>query len=181
MEWRDVKGWEEFYQISNTGEVRSKDRRIVVLDPWGEPGERNYRGRVLRKGKTPKGYELVSFTAPGRKRRYAYVHDLIAEAFIGPKPPGLEVCHDDGVPWHNWLYNLRYDTRAANSADRHRHGTMDVYDKGEAHRCAVLTEAAVHYIRAVRPHVTLQELADRYGVSTTTISMAEHGKTWRHI
>lgn len=46
------------------------------------------------------------------------------ETFVGLRPDGLEVCHNDGVHTNNQLTNLRYDTRRENLRDRVRHGTF---------------------------------------------------------
>src|SRR3546814_4878852 len=89
---------------------------------------------------------MISMTAPERKRRCAYVHDLVTEAFIGPKPRGLEVCHNNGTRNDNRLVNLRYDTRSANAMDRHLHGTLPNI-RGEECLSAKLTEEDVRWIR----------------------------------
>jgi hypothetical protein len=51
------------------------------------------------------------------------VHSLVALAFLGPCPEGLECCHWDGDPGNNRPGNLRWDTSSANLLDRQRHGT----------------------------------------------------------
>jgi hypothetical protein len=51
-----------------------------------------------------------------------YVHSLVAEAFIGPRPIGLEVRHLDGDSTNNAVDNLRYGTHAENMQDRVKHG-----------------------------------------------------------
>src|SRR3546814_9920541 len=124
MRWRPIVGWEALYEVSDTGAVRSLDREIFVPGPNGEIGRRRYKGRVLRLNRLKSGYCMISMTAPERKRRCAYVHDLVTEAFIGPKPRGLEVCHNNGTRNDNRLVNLRYDTRSANAMDRHLHGPL---------------------------------------------------------
>jgi HNH endonuclease len=50
------------------------------------------------------------------------VHHMICWAFHGPCPEGLECCHNDGIPDHNWPGNLRWDTRRSNINDQIRHG-----------------------------------------------------------
>jgi len=55
--------------------------------------------------------------------RSANVHSLVAEAFYGPRPDGLEVRHLNGVATDNRPENLKYDTHAENMRDRVRHGT----------------------------------------------------------
>ena len=117
--WKPVTGYEGIYEVSNHGRVRSVDRTITCSD-----------GRVRRhKGKslsTPLmqqgGYPHVCFYIQGKSKVHA-VHPLVAEAFIGPRPEGMEVCHYDGNPANNHVDNLRYDTPSENAFDKVRHGT----------------------------------------------------------
>lgn len=50
------------------------------------------------------------------------VHRFICEAFHGPCPPGMEVCHNDGNPLNNCADNLRWGTHSDNVRDTIRHG-----------------------------------------------------------
>jgi hypothetical protein len=104
------------------------------------------------------------------------VHQLVLEAFVGPKPEGFECCHADDDPTNNRLENLRWDTQCANAADRIRNGG---YPRGTRHRDAVLTEASVRDIRASdKPGVIL---AAKYGVTPGAIYAIRHRRSWRHI
>ncbi len=67
-----------------------------------------------------------------RRKRNAKVHILVLEAFVGPRPLGLEGCHDDGDPANNRLTNLRWDTPSSNAVDRVRHGH---HHEAEKHTC----------------------------------------------
>jgi hypothetical protein len=58
------------------------------------------------------GYRVVFF---GRKT--VYVHDLVLEAFVGPKPPEGDVRHGQLGPLDNSLENLCYGTRSDNIYD----------------------------------------------------------------
>ena len=51
-----------------------------------------------------------------------YIHHLVAEAFHGPRPDGLDICHGNGNRADNRAANLRYDTRSANMQDAVAHG-----------------------------------------------------------
>jgi hypothetical protein len=51
------------------------------------------------------------------------VHQLVLEAFVGPRPRGMESCHNNGNQTDNRLVNLRWDTKSENNLDRVRHGT----------------------------------------------------------
>lgn len=50
------------------------------------------------------------------------VHQLVAEAFLGPRPEGMEVCHNNGQAHDNRAVNLRYDTHSNNQRDQVTHG-----------------------------------------------------------
>lgn len=103
-DWKDVVGWEGLYQVSSYGNV--KNART---------------GLILRQGINGKGRYTVRPYSNGCGRT-KNVHCLVAEAFLGPKPRGLEVCHNDGNCLNNRIENLRYDTRSENIKDRYRHG-----------------------------------------------------------
>lgn len=51
------------------------------------------------------------------------VHHLVLEAFVGPRPAGMQGCHRDDDPRNNALDNLRWDTPAGNKSDAVRRGT----------------------------------------------------------
>jgi hypothetical protein len=112
--WLPVVGWEGFYEVSDSGRVRSIDRVIERKNGRRLP----LRGRILRGFPDTHGHLHVSL--PGRLS--APIHRLVARAFIGPCPEGLEVRHLDGVHSNNSLSNLAYGTHAENMQDMQRHG-----------------------------------------------------------
>jgi len=114
-EWKDIPGYEGFYQVSDQGQVKSVER--IGVNGTFVP-ERILRPDTANPGR----YERVTlFGGPSRQR--CQVHRLVMLAFIGPCPEGLECCHNDGHPGNNALSNLRYDTKSANARDRRRHGS----------------------------------------------------------
>lgn len=108
-EWRPVAGYEGYYEVSSDGQVRSAMRR------------KGSKGGVLKAGTTKAGYKLVSLWRDG-KGLSCNVHRLVAAAFLGPCPPGMEVRHLDGDPTNNDVANLRYGTGSENCQDITRHG-----------------------------------------------------------
>lgn len=104
-EWRPVVGWPE-YAVSNTGRIVSYRR--------GEPCE--LRTNVVG------GYPMVTFRVAPRSHCTA-VHRVVAAAFLGPRPDGMEVRHLDGNRLNNDASNLAFGTRAENMQDKLRHGT----------------------------------------------------------
>lgn len=116
--WKPVREWNGLYEVSNGGRVRSIDR--IVLYPNGV--EQHFRSRVLRPAKTSKGYRVVMLHNQSR-RKSVRVHSLVLDAFVGPRPEGMEVCHGPGGPGDNRLENLRWGTSSDNSLDQVADGT----------------------------------------------------------
>jgi hypothetical protein len=172
--WRAVPGYEGLYEVSDHGRVRSLDREVLFKDGH----VRRYKGRVLRASLNTKGRPCVGLTRDG-KGRTLRVHCLVAAAFIGPRPEGYEVCHNDGTRTNNHVSNLRYDTPKANQADRVEHGT---HNRGERHGMAKLSWSDVREIRALYAtgRYTQKELADRYDVTYNTVNRIVRFNTWTH-
>lgn len=116
--WLPVPDWEGFYEVSNTGLVRSTDRVIAISDG----SSRRLRGRQIRPRPNHGGHLYISLSRPGEKCRKHPIHRLVLAAFVGPCPGGMEGCHYDGDPANNHLANLYWGTRSQNILDRFRHG-----------------------------------------------------------
>src|SRR3954468_21881101 len=103
------------YRVSDSGEVQScwnrLGRRGGMTDSW-------LPLKLIRR----QDHLVVNLHRDGVKSA-RYVHHLVLEAFVGPRPPGLVCCHWDGDPSNNRLANLRWDTHQANMDDMLRHGT----------------------------------------------------------
>lgn len=117
-EWRPVVGWEGLYEVSELGEVRSLDRVIYYPD-----GRRPYtkKGRTLR-GWVKHGYRKVVLSAANGRKEERFVHSLVLESFIGPRPAGQEALHYDDNKQNNVTSNLRWGTRSENLHDMVRNG-----------------------------------------------------------
>lgn len=172
--WKDVKGHEGFYQVSNLGRIRSLDRRTYR----GGTRWTVLSGKTLSPRLDTKGYPRTYLYGDGKPRNRA-IHHLVLEAFVGPMPAGHEVAHCNGVRNDNRLDNLRYATRSENHLDKRKHGTMVC---GERINFAKLQEGQVREIRSLREQgVTLREIGQRFGVSEGAVSMIANRKTWEHV
>jgi hypothetical protein len=172
-EWRPVPvpGYGDFYEVSNLGRVRSWKVKKY-------PHRRAASPKVIKPNVLASGYRVAHLQHDGQLECRT-VHSMVLEAFVGPRPDGTEVCHNDGDPGNNSLGNLRYDTPAANQADRVLHGT-DI--RGEDHVLAKLTEPDVLEIR--RRHQageSIKSLARIFPVGTTQIARIIKRESWAHI
>ncbi|WP_454262104.1 HNH endonuclease signature motif containing protein [Pseudoxanthomonas mexicana] len=111
--------------------------------------------------------------------RRVLAHRFIWEAVNGPIPDGLTVNHINGIKTDNRIANLELLTVAGNLEHARELGLLDT--RGEAHGKSKLTDEAVMFIRRHRGQYTLQELADKFGVSKVAVSQAGTGKRWRHL
>lgn len=103
--WKDIKGFEGIYQVSNTGKVRSFPRKV-----W------NYTkpGRILKPHDNGHSYLNVRLVKEGYEQKHAYIHRLVAEAFI-PNPENKEqINHLDFDKSNNHVDNLKWATRTEN-------------------------------------------------------------------
>lgn len=171
MKWVDIPKWELRYEISEYGDVRSKDMQVNAKG--GAIAVR--KGRRLALVRKNNGYLCVTLT-DGINRPQIAIHRLVARAFIGECPIGLHVLHGDGNKTNNHFSNLRYGTPAENHADTKRHGRRLF---GEKNPVAKLdTEAVIHIRESSRSGV---ELAKMYNVSSAHISSVRRRKTWTHV
>jgi hypothetical protein len=177
--WKDIAGFEGFYQISDLGRVRSLDRKVATT----RGRLHSCRGRVLKPMTTScdssAAYHVVNLQRGGRFT-YRLVHALVAEAFIGPRPAGLQVNHKDGMKANNAATNLEYVTPSENKRHAHANSLVNVA-KGERHGCAKLTEDAVRKIVAAIGTAPYREIAMLHGCSPHTVCAIATGKAWKHI
>lgn len=158
-EWRSttlVAG----YEVSSLGRVRRSS-----------PARGTCVGRVLRPYNSRSGRPCVRIGG-----KSLYVHTLVATSFLGPRPPGAECRHLDGVKTNNRFTNLLWGTRAENEADRAAHG---VTNRGE--RCGRAKLVAGDVLEVLRrydsgelPSVIALDL----GVSVGTVYRITHGLRW---
>jgi len=108
------------------------------------------------------------------------VHHLVLEAFIGPRPPGMECAHWDGDAGNCRLSNLRWATHTDNERDKFRHGTDS---RGERNARAKLTWEQVREIRTryATGDETQEKLAREFDVSFQLISLIVKRGIWIEV
>lgn len=177
MCWRDIPNYDG-YQASSDGRVRSVKRN--------DKYNRTYQSRELSAFESNSGYLYVDLSLGGSTERVA-VHDAVLLAFEGPKPEGYEVNHLDGDKQNNELGNLEYCTRsenvkhAINELGKFQHER--VVPKGEDSGNSKVTEDDVRKIRQLddATDLTHREIANRFGISRSAVSMICRRETWGHV
>lgn len=176
--WRPVPGYGGHYEVSSLGRVRVKDRVVEKRSNFagGRIVRQFYKGRLLSPYTSSQlGHQAVHIGIDGKKHSIP-VHTLVLMAFVGPRPNGMEACHNNGVANDNRPSNLRWDTHHNNNQDRLRHGT---YTRGEEHPEAVLTEQQAREIFERQP--SLNDCVRIYGISKTQAFRIKKGQSWTHL
>lgn len=114
-EWRDVTGFEQYYSISNTGRVYSKERYV-----------HNNGGTFLKKGKIIKpfdngtGYLQTNLCVDGKSYK-KYIHRMVGEAFIPQQDTSLDLHHKDHNKKNNSVDNLEWLSRKENLEEYYKY------------------------------------------------------------
>ena len=106
--WKPVAGFENFYEVSDTGQVRSKDR--ITRNGCCEFVK---KGRLLKSVDNGNGYLRVSLKVNGTATK-KYVHRIVAEAFIENPENKPFINHLDNNPYNNTVDNLEWCTPEEN-------------------------------------------------------------------
>ena len=133
---------------------------------WRVKGRGARNTRWLTGSLRPDGYRRVSLiTGEGVKKKY--VHRLVAEAFHGPIPDGLDVCHVNHVRDDNRPENLHYGTRAENVRESVRDGR---WPKIRENRRKLKEHQILEIIARYAAGANQRDIAKEYGVSKGLIS-----------
>jgi hypothetical protein len=128
--WRDVVGYEGYYQVSNTGKVKSISRNI-----WNGKGYIKSSGKLLKQGTNQKGYPIV-YLSKNSKSKTITVHRLVAKAFIENPSDKPQVNHIDGNKKNNNVSNLEWCSNQENQlhAVINKLNDHSTYKSGKAER-----------------------------------------------
>lgn len=174
------------YRIGSDGKVWSRMGHSGRGTGLGSKSHMNAPWKVISPQTTGKyGHVSVHLHKNGKVKAFA-VHRLVLEAFVGPRPEGMECRHLDGDPTNNRLENLRWGTHKENERDKIRHGT-NVGNRGnvrgEVNGNARLVADDVIKIREMYAtgNYTQSNLSSLFGVQQGSVSSIIRGKTWGHV
>ncbi len=123
------------------------------------------------------GYPRIRLSiSRGGEKDTVFIHCLVAAAWIGPRPEGLDCAHLDGNTGNSHASNLAYVTRKENMAHTVIHGTRTL---GERTASSKLKEhEAQEIINSDTPAV---EMAKRFGISPSHVREIRYGNKWKHL
>lgn len=167
--WKDIKGYEGYYQISNLGGIKSFPRNGTISTVY-----------MLKPTLTKNGYYKVTLSKPNNTT-YLLVHRIVAETFI-PNPENKpEVNHIDGDKLNNCVDNLEWCTSKENITHSIKTG-LKPNDKGILSPNAKLKKEDIEYCRKV--YIPKDKvygciaLAKKFKVSKSTMSYVLNYKTY---
>jgi hypothetical protein len=106
--WKDIKGYEGRYQVSNLGNVKRLDRLI-----YNGHGMQLLKNKILKPYKRHEYLRVKLYNEDG-KIEQCVIHRLVAKAFIPNPNEHPMVLHADNNPKNNCLYNLRWGNQSEN-------------------------------------------------------------------
>jgi hypothetical protein len=175
VEWRPAVGWEGYYEVSDTGLVRSVPRSVIRRDGRKYP----IRGKLMTPFRNSSGYPAVHLRDEARHRSaQTLIHRMVAEAFVLNPENKPFVNHIDGNRSNASASNLEWVTSGENHEHAWKSGSME---KHRAH--VVLTNELVKQARDLWLHegCSMGALSRKFGVCPSTLGRAIRGKTWAHV
>lgn len=119
--WKDIKGYEGLYQVSNLGNVKSLDRTVYQKNKFGKMQKHIYKGRQLKRQIQKNGYEVVNLYK-NKKMTKKLVHRLVAIAFLERQNNKDYINHKDNNRANNKLENLEWCTQSSNLYHAYTYG-----------------------------------------------------------
>ena|SRR3990167_4411598 len=176
-DWIDAAGYEGFYQVSNSGKVRSLDRYVKR----GHNGVGGFiKPGIILNSTLTNGYPKITLSVDGIKRKI-YVHQLVAKSFVHNPENKPQVNHKNGIRTDNAVENLEWCTNKENNYHANLVLRRDTfYKKGEGNIQAKLTQKQADNIREINAKFKLSNVAigEMFSVSGPTINGILNNKRW---
>lgn len=177
IKWKPVKGFENLYEVSEDGRIKTIER-IIVLPTHSYLKKE----KILTQFKDGRGYMHVKLYDGKGKPKSLCTHRIVASTFIFNNDIKLEVNHIDGNKLNNNVSNLEWCTRGENI--KHAYTLRDPKSyKGSGNKNSKLIENQVINIREEykTKKFTYKQLADKYKVGITLIGYIINNKVWNHV
>lgn len=168
-EWRNIKGVHSDYLVSNTGRVKSVNKK------WSK------RDIKIVKPFLNTGYNRVAIKNNIGDRKKYLVHRLVAMAFLSKKDHHTQVNHIDGDKLNNNLNNLEWVTSSENIKHAIKNGLLShKHNEGSKNHMSRLDDIQVLTIRTMHDS-DLKDYAESLGVRIGTVRNAREGVTFKSL
>lgn len=177
--WKNVKGYERYYQVSNLGKVKSLER---IIKHW-KGGNKTLKERILKPGKSEEGYLLVVLHM-NKKGKTKRIHRLVAETFIENQENKPQVNHINGIKDDNRTINLEWVTAKENVNHGYKTGLItNKHSTGENNHMTKFVDQDIRDIRRMYKETNLShsQIAKIYDVKKSTISHIINKVNWKHV
>lgn len=164
--WKPINGYEEFYQISNLGNVKSKPRQRT-------------KGGILKTRPTLEGYLQVTLYK-NSKPFTVTIHRIVAQNFI-PNLNNLRcINHKDCNKKNNKVDNLEWCSYSQNSIHAIKHG-LQPNNKYENNGQAKITKEKAEEIRRLYKtgKYFYRQIGEKFGICTRNVGKIINYDTWR--
>lgn len=153
-QWKDIVGYEGYYQVSSCGRIKSVER--YIQDRFGMKAPYRIPEKILKPKRSQKGYLFVHLSVQGRAKP-CRIHRLVAEHFV-PNPQGLPTVNHknedktdnrvENLEWCTQAYNNEYGTRTQRSqkSQPHRRAVRMLSKDGTLLRTFYTMKSAARYI-----------------------------------
>lgn len=181
--WRDIPGYENIYQVSNFGNVKTLTRTIIDEK---RVRKRTYvrQGKILNKYFSKDGYYKVKLYNGDASFFTVPVHRLVAKVFIPNMENKPQINHIDGNPSNNHYSNLEWCTNSENTKHAYTTGLKRKENyTGEANCLAKLTTEQVISMREeyATGTTSYHKLAKKYNTRIGNISFIINRQTWKYV
>ena len=171
-EWRDIKGYEGLYQVSDWGRVKALKRNAV-----GKGRNQYDDEHILKLHKCIRcGKERVQATLyKNGVKKYPIVSRLVYEAFVGDIPEDIQVNHIDENPSNNVLSNLNLMTPKENSNWGTRNERLSKAFRNEEKRSKPVDQIDLTTGEIIATYPSAKEAARQLGFAQANISRCCNG------
>lgn len=171
--WEWVVGYEELYQVSSLGRVRSVDHWTVFKNG----ARRFFYGRALVCAPEKHGYHTVTLHKNGRQK-VRMVHHLVLLSFVGQRPAGAVGRHLDGNRANNISSNLAWGTALENAHDCKRHGNDPAGERNPRAKLSASSVESIKFLHSLGGY-SKALLGRMFGVQRSSIRRVVSGEGWR--
>ncbi len=168
--WQKIKDYEDFYEVSNLGNVKSLGRKEKIKNSF-----RVRKPRILKTNTSSSCLYPTVDLRNGNGKKLLLVHRLVANAFI-PNPENKpEVNHIDGNKLNNCVENLEWVTRSENLKHAHKTGLkLTTRIIGKNHPMAKEVARLSKEGKVIETYPCAKDAAIAVGLYKSSISCAIH-------